>query len=150
MESLFFVLLGGWLLITNLLMDSSAPPSDWNPRASYNKISNYGNGKMGITADALESLRSHLSFTQLRFHCRKQRVGRTFHVTTAAISSGEAAVQYFTGEKDEQPKACGSFVRMEDDNSQLPSMCNKWTAMVSGVVTATQDRMRRCLTRVHQ
>ena len=118
--------LGGWLLIANLLMDSSTPPSDWTPRAPYNEISNYGNGRMGISGRALKSLRNRFSFTQLRFYCRKQRVRRTFHVTTVANSSGKAVVQYFTGEKDEQPKSCGSFVRMEDDNSQLASMCDKW------------------------
>ena len=68
----------------------------------------------------------HLSFTQLRFHCRKKQ-GRTFHVVTAFSSSGEAVVQYFSGRTDEQPDACVSFVRLTlDDNSKLASICKDW------------------------
>ena len=73
----------------------------------------------------MTELRTHLSFTQLRFHCRKQE-GRTFHVTTVANSTGEAVVQYFSGQTDVQPDACGSFVRMENDNSRLAGVCRQW------------------------
>ena len=74
----------------------------------------------------MNELRIHLSFTQLRFHCSKQHHGRTFHVTTAANGTGEAVVQYFSGQTDVQPSACGSFVRMDDDNSLLAGVCHKW------------------------
>ena len=70
-------------------------------------------------------LRSHLSFTQLRFYCSKQQ-GRTFHVTTVTNSTGEAVVQYFSGQTDVQPDACGSFVRMENDNSLSTGLCHRW------------------------
>ena len=73
----------------------------------------------------MKELRTHLSFTQLRFHCSKQQ-GRTFHVTTVTNSSGEAVVQYFSGQTDVQPDACGSFVRMENDNSRLAGVCHQW------------------------
>ena len=73
----------------------------------------------------MKELRTQLSFTQLRFHCRKNK-GRTFHLTTAANSSGEAVVQYFSGQTDANPKACGSCVRMNDDNSMLAADCNQW------------------------
>ena len=73
----------------------------------------------------MNDLRTHLSFTQLRFYSSKQQ-GRTFHVTTVANSSGEAVVQYFSGQTDVQPDACGSFVRMENDNSRLAGVCNNW------------------------
>ena len=56
----------------------------------------------------------------------QQNKGRTFHLTTAANSSGEAVVQYFSGQTDANPKACGSFVRMNDDNSKLAADCNQW------------------------
>ena len=46
---------------------------------------------------ALKELRSHLSFTQLRFHCSRKQ-GRTFHVTTVSNITGEAEVQYFRRE----------------------------------------------------
>ena len=80
---------------------------------------------MGISRTAMHELRKHLPFTQLRFHCRKQH-GSTFHVTTATNSTGKAVVQYFSGQTDVKPSSCGSFVRMEDDNSQLAEGCASW------------------------
>ena len=74
----------------------------------------------------MNELRTHLPFTQLRFHCSKQHHGRTFHVTTVTNSTGEAVVQYFSGQTDVQPDACGSFVRMENDNSRLAGVCDRW------------------------
>ena len=73
----------------------------------------------------MKELWTHLSFTQLRFHCSKQQ-GRTFHVTTVANSTGEAVVQFFSGQTDVLPHACGSFVRMEDDNSHASKVCEDW------------------------
>ena len=73
----------------------------------------------------MKELRSNVSFTQLRFYCSKQR-GRTFHVTTVANSTGEAVVQYFSGQTDVRTDACGSFVRMEDDNSAMSQVCKEW------------------------
>ena len=83
---------------------------------------------MVITKSAMNELSSHLSYTQLRFHCSKQQ-GRTFHVTTAANSTGNAVVQYFSGQMDIYPEACNSFVRMENDNSMLAAVCYDWGSM---------------------
>jgi len=47
-------------------------------------------------------------------------------VTTVANSTGETVVQYFSGQTDVQPDACGSFVRMENDNSGLAGVCDNW------------------------
>ena len=80
---------------------------------------------MFLTKTAMNELRTHLSFTQLRFHCSKNN-GRTFHVTTAANSTGEAVVKYLSGQTDAQPASCGSYVRMENDNSRLAGVCQKW------------------------
>ena len=44
----------------------------------------------------------------------------------AANSSGEAVIQYFNGQTDANPKACGLFVRMKDDNSKLAADYNQW------------------------
>ena len=43
-----------------------------------------------------------------------------------ANSTGEAVVQYFSGQTNVQPEACGSIVRMEDDNSLLVGLCQQW------------------------
>jgi len=122
--SFTYLFVGGWLLVANVVAESSSAIS-WTGEMSYHGISNYGNNKMGITKTAMTDLSAHLSFKQLRFHCSKQQ-GRTFHVTTAANSSGEAVVQYFSGQTDVLPAACDSFQRMDDDDSQLAASCDQW------------------------
>ena len=53
-------------------------------------------------------------------------------MVTVSNSSGEAVVQYFSGQTDEQPDAWGSFVRLKkDDNSKLVGICKDW-GLVSG------------------
>ncbi len=116
---------GGWLLVANFEIMNDISPSDWNPEPTYHGLGNYNNNAMGISRNAMNELLTHLSFTQLRFHCSKQQ-GRTFHVTTVANSTGEAVVQYFSGQTDVKPASCGSFVRMEDDNSRLAEECPEW------------------------
>ena len=89
------------------------------------KSSKHKSNKGLITINALKKLRSHLPFTQLRFHCSK-KLGRTFHVTTVANDTGEAVIQYFTNLTDVLPESCGSFERMSDDNSTLSVSCGEW------------------------
>lgn len=55
-----------------------------------------------LTASAMNELRKLMPFTQFRLHCSKQQ-GRTFHVITAANSSGGAFVQYLSGQTDVNP-----------------------------------------------
>ena len=112
-------------MIFNIVIDGPSPPNDLILETSYRGISRYSNNKMVLTTDGMKVLRSLLSFTQLRFHCSKQQ-GRTFHVTTAANSSGEGVVQYFSRQTDVQPDACGSFVRIKGDNSVLAGNCSQW------------------------
>ena len=113
--------------MSNVEFGSSSPKV--SVETSYRGI---GKSHMVLQKSAMKELRRHLSFTQLRFHCRKKQ-GRTFHVVTASNSSGEAVVQYFSGETDEQPDACGSFVRLTlDDNSELAGTCKDWGRLVSG------------------
>ena len=99
---------------------------------SYRGISDYHSNKMVITTSAMKELYGDLNFQQIRFHCRKQSVGRTFHVVTAADSSGNAVVQYFSGLTDVEPVSCGSYMRMEDDNSELARRCSEWNHGQSG------------------
>ena len=113
---------GGWLLVSNIVMQSSTRPSQLPVKTSYRGISNK---QMLLTKSAMKELRKYLPFTQLRFHCKKQR-GRTFHIKTANNSKGEAVMQYFSGETNVMPASCGSFVRMFNDNSNLARECNKW------------------------
>ena len=117
-------------------MQGSTPPSQPAVKNSYRGISS---DQMFLTETAMNELRTHLSFTQLRFYCSKQQ-GRTFHITTAANSSGEAVVQYFSGQTNVNPASCGSFVRMENDNSKLAGVCNQWYNGVWGN-PGDQDRL---------
>ena len=104
-------------------VECGSPSPKVSVETSYRGI---GKSHMVLQKSAMKELRRHLSFTQLRFHCRKKQ-GRTFHVVTAFNSSGEAVVQYFSGQTDEQPDACGSFVRVtSDDNSELAVICKDW------------------------
>ena len=117
-----YTISGGWLLISNVVMHSSTPPSKLPVKTSFREISSK---QMLLTTSAMNELRRHLSFTQLRFYCSKKQ-GRTFHVTTAANSSGEAVVLYFSGQTEVRPASCGSFVKMENDNSRLAEDCKQW------------------------
>ena len=125
MYRLYLILLGGWLLTSIFMVDNPTTPPAWTTEPSYRGITKFTNHKMGITISAMKELRRHLSFTQMRFHCSKQQ-GRTFHVTTAANSSGDAVVQYFSGQTNTRPDSCLSFVRMKDDNSYLTRDCATW------------------------
>ena len=95
---------------------------------------------MVLTKTAMNELRTHLSFTHLRFHCTKNN-GRTFHVTTVANTTGEAVVQYFSGQTDVQPASCGSYFRMENDNTRLAGVCQKWGWAASWGVGFDQERL---------
>ena len=112
-------------------VEFGSPSPKVSVETSYRGI---GKSHMVLQKSAMKELRTHLCFTQLRFHCRKKQ-GRTFHLVTASNSSGEAVVQYFSGQTDEQPDACGSFLRVtSDDNSELAGICKDWGRRVSGEV----------------
>ena len=106
------------------MIDNPSSPQ-LSVQTSYREVSSCNNNQTFLTKSAMNELRRHLSFTQLRFYCSKQQ-GRTFHVTTVANNTGEAVVQYFSGQTDVQPDACSSFVRMENDNSRLAGVCDEW------------------------
>ncbi|XP_068739955.1 uncharacterized protein [Montipora capricornis] len=114
---------GGWLLVSKVVMNSSTPPTQAPVKTSYRGIAS---NEMLLTKTAMNELRKHINFSQLRFHCNKEQPGRTFHITTADNSSGEAVVQYFSGQTDVVPEACSSFVKMHDDESELATKCIKW------------------------
>jgi len=117
---------GGWLLVYNVVIDgTSTPPTTLGVERSYRGINHYKNNNMVLATGALKELRTHLSFTQLRFYCNK-RLGRTFHVATITNSSGTAVVQYFSRQTDAKPYTCGSFARLSGDNSFLAGDCANW------------------------
>ncbi|XP_015762691.1 PREDICTED: uncharacterized protein LOC107341738 isoform X2 [Acropora digitifera] len=115
---------GGWLRVFRLnIMEDSTPPSQPQWEDSYRGIEK---NLTFFTQTAMKELRSLINFTQLRFHCKKQHHGRTFHIATVKNSSGEAVVQFFSGQTDVLPIACGSFYKMNTDDSKLANKCQKW------------------------
>ena len=108
------------------------PPTNLTIEKTYTGVSRYRNNRLVLSPDGMRELRSRISFTQLRFHCRKEQHGRTFHVKTAANSSGEAVARFFAGDTDVFPKACGLFEKLKGDNSVLASRCAEW-GMENGV-----------------
>ena len=115
---------GGWLLVSRLnITHKTTLPSQLPWETSYCGIAN---DQMLLTKTAMKELRALISFTQLRFHCKKQNPGRTFHISTAMNSSGEAVVRYFSGQTDVLPRACDSFYKMSDDDSYLANECQSW------------------------
>ena len=113
-------------MIYNVIAEGTVPPTSLTIEKTYAGVSRYSSNRMVLSPDGMRELRSRVSFTQLRFHCRKQQHGRTFHVKTAANSSGEAVVGFFGGDTDVIPKACGSFEKLKGDNSVLASRCAEW------------------------
>lgn len=111
------------------MIGSTGVPSKLDVVTSYRGISGYHSNKMVITETAMKELRAHLPFTQLRFDCSKEPTGRRFHVATATNNSGEAVVQFFSGQTNVLPDSCGSFVRMENDNSKLAQVCDRWGSL---------------------
>ncbi|XP_044184091.1 uncharacterized protein LOC122964528 [Acropora millepora] len=116
---------GGWLLIFNVVIDSSSSLPPIAPQDDYRKIGDFQSKALILKNTALFELRKHLAFKQLRFHCYKPGI-RTFHVVTIANSTGESVVRYFTGQVEDFPKASGSFTRLPGDNSLLALRPADW------------------------
>ena len=114
------------MMVVNIILASSQS-SWWNGTAeqTFQGMRNYGNGKMAITKSAMSQLRAYINFTQIRFHCSKEK-GTRFHVRTTLNNKGTEVVRFFSGERDERPDSCDSFVRMDGDNSRLAQNCAKW------------------------
>ena len=123
--------------MSNAVINGSSSTPQLSIETSYRGISNHRNNQTFLTKSAINELRTHLSFNQLRLHCSKQQ-GHTFHVTTVANSTGEAVVRYFSGQTDVPPASCGSFVRMKSDNSRSVGVCDQWGWTGNGVMLWTK------------
>ncbi|XP_048586769.1 uncharacterized protein LOC116620385 [Nematostella vectensis] len=86
----------------------------------------YETGMYLVARRALVELRSLIGFTQLRWRCRKQSVGRTIDTTTTNDSAGAITVLTHFLENVSQPHACGSYVRLPYDDSILTQNCTEW------------------------
>ncbi|CAH3195296.1 unnamed protein product, partial [Porites evermanni] len=100
------------------------PENNRNPFKVYCDMTTDGGYFFIFTSILINELKTSAFIVYLHQNYAKQ--GRTFHVITAANSTGEAVVQYFSGQSDTLPASCGSFITMEDDNSELAIKCSKW------------------------
>ena len=107
------------------MINSSAPVS-LTAETTFRGIKNYHSNRMILSPDAMKQLKERLHFTQMRFHCSKPSTQRTFHVLTVANSSGEAVVSFFCLQTNIFPEACGSYKKLDEDNSYLASNCSMW------------------------
>ncbi|XP_068673457.1 uncharacterized protein [Montipora foliosa] len=115
----------GWLLVFNVVVEDSKPLPTIAAQDSYRKIDTFRSNGLFLTNNSLNELRKFLAFTQMRFHCHKPGK-RTFHVATIINSTGEAVIQFFTGQTAQMPTSCGSFIPLPDDNSTLAGECASW------------------------
>ena len=99
---------------------------DWSLTKNYRQIKEYKTNKLALSTDGLHTLRTKMSFEQLRFFCHKKIPGRTFDIATTTNSSGNQVVQYFTAQTNDLPESCGSYYRLSDDNSTLAGQCARW------------------------
>ena len=127
----FSNLLGGWTLITNLVLEKSEG-MDWSLTKKYRQIKEYKTNKLALSTDGLHTLGTKMSFEQLRFFCHKKIPGRTFDIATTTNRSGRnQVVQYFTAQTNILPESCGSYYRLSDDNSTLAGQCARWGRQLS-------------------
>ena len=99
---------------------------DWSLTTNYRQIEEYKMNKLALSTLALRDLGKQLSFTQLRFFCHKKVPGRIFDIATSTNSSGKQVVQYFTAQTNTLPESCGSYYRLDDDNSTIARKCAEW------------------------
>ena len=78
-----------------------------------------------LLRNGFTQLKHDMGFTQIRFYCFKKERGRVFHIMTNKNTKGANVVKFFTT-SDTMPVACGSFMRLPDDNSSLAVNCDKW------------------------
>ena len=99
---------------------------NWPLTSDYKKIDEYKKNRLALSSQGFRALGTKMSFSQLRFFCRKKNPGRTFDIATATNTLGKNVIQYFTGQTDTMPTSCGSYYRLSDDNSILANECARW------------------------
>ena len=121
----FLILLGGWTLISNLVLEQSGR-MNWPLTNDYQQIADYKKNKLALSAIGFRALGTKMSFKQLRFFCHKKIPGRSFDIATKTNSLGRNVIQYFKAQTNTLPKSCGSYYRLSDDNSMLARECARW------------------------
>ena len=99
---------------------------NWHLTDDYEEIDEYKTNKLALSTRGFRALGTKMSFSQIRFFCRKRIPGRTFDVATTTNSLGKKVIQYFEAQTNTMPNSCGSYYRLPDDNSIMASRCTQW------------------------
>lgn len=124
-----FIISGGWTLIRRVKLINGSLPSKTQQVEVIDyreQLKNYNSHDHVLKMKGFLDLRADMGFEQMRFYCHKKIPGKVFHVATKTNSLGEGVIQYFTGNSNNKPQACGSFSMFPDDNSTLSLKCAEW------------------------
>ncbi|EDO35793.1 predicted protein [Nematostella vectensis] len=122
---------GGWTNVCqSTLSGKSIPPREYIGDLTTSLSTHSKKGRnFAIVSSVLRKYSLTTNFTQIRFRCRKQSVGRTIDLATINNAAGRDAVRYFSDDayaKSTAPVACGSFQALPDDNSVVSKNCEGW------------------------
>lgn len=126
-KKLPFLFSGGWTLLRRVVLPQTTlhPSKKEFTSDGYTSISNYSNICLAVTNHAIQMLREAMPFHQLRWYCFKKTRGGVFHVATKNNTAGKRVLDSFLRSQS-TAVACGSFIRLPDDNSTISQHCNKW------------------------
>jgi cysteine-rich repeat protein len=113
---------GGWTRVFGIEVNDGLFKSA-NPIDSYTeglKMAAQGDGHVSLTA--MKALRSQMEFSEIRFRCYRDAIGRVVHVQ----SDEDSVVSFFSNKSASQPAAPGTFTVLPDDNSILSGLSHKW------------------------
>jgi len=121
---------GGWTMIgqAEARTDLEGEQIDSREILSNNieELSNVTTKRYLLGEKGLRRLQRYTNFTQIRFYCHKPWHGRTLHIVTSKNDLGKGVVNLMAGRSDDEPKSCNSYVRMNDDSSNIGAHCESW------------------------
>jgi hypothetical protein len=113
---------GGWTRVFGVEStgEERTPP---NPSNLEDGLAAAGLGTGHVQPSALGTYRTAIDFTEMRFECEKDAVGRKIHFVTDV----DEVLDHFT-ETANFPSAVGAFTPYPDDSSNLSLVPEKWGA----------------------
>jgi hypothetical protein len=112
---------GGWTRVFGVeITNHSTPGTNPSPLEDGIRFAAQGNGH--ASGSALSSYQTTSGFSELRFECEKDSVGRKLHLATQT----PGVLDYLMGRTDVRPTSTGSFTRFLDDTSILAAQPQNW------------------------
>jgi hypothetical protein len=115
---------GGWTRVFGIEITNNQD-KDPNPLGLTDGLTAAANGTGHVSLAAMEALRGHLDFEELRFECGIPEAGRKLHIAT--LPEEEEVLTFFSSpDQTSQPVAPGTFTVLSDDNSTLSQSSEDW------------------------